>query len=374
MSFVCEQCGYSTEIKCNLTRHIKTCKNSVRNSEKKVRNSEKKVRNSEKKVRNSEKRVRNSESLNPTFQQNYEKVSNRWQCSICKKSLSKSARFTHTSDACVRFKVGLCVCKWCGKIHKTANSRLYHEKKCCSKKEPICEESQCTTINYDNRVTNNNIDNSTIHNTSIVNNNITIQLNVHGRENYDVLLNTIRTKYPQAFVTMVEEGDTASLLKLVHFNNDFPENQTIRKPIKKDVSAEVHMGEGRWEKRPTQDVIEDFRGHTSKRLCDLLDANVTTFDKQNDMYLKEILYEQSKTPSGNTDSLLQRFIMSGQDLAAKGLMEKVIAIKCKLLKEYPSLIGTKLFVNQWKRESRPLIHAFENRWNTVIDNMYWTNM
>ena len=234
-------------------------------------------------------------------------------------------------------------------MFKYQQGKYQHNKNVNCKPPATIEPSPCTIINNnnnDNRITNNNNNNTT---NNITNNNITIQLNVHGKENYDALLDTIRTKYPQAFVTMVEEGDTASLLKLVHFNKDFPENQTIRKPAKKDVSAEVHMGEGRWEKRPTQDVIETFKGQTSKRLCDSLHTNMNTSDKRNDMYLKEILYEQSKEPKGNTDSLLQPFVLSDQE---HELIQRVNTLKRELMREYPTLIGTKMFNDLLKKESQ----------------------
>ena len=250
----------------------------------------------------------------------------------------------------------------------THQGRYQHNKNVNCKPPATIEPSPCTIINNnnnDNRITNNNNKNTT---NNITNNNITIQLNVHGKENYDALLATIRTKYPQAFVTMVEEGDTASLLKLVHFNKDFPENQTIRKPAKKDVSAEVHMGEGRWEKRPTQDVIETFRGQTSKRLCDSLQTNMNISDKRNDMYLKEILYEQSKEPNGNTDSLMLPFMMSDQDMTERELTQRINTIKHKMIQEYPTMVGTKMFNDMLKKESRRIVDEFTNEWS----NMYTT--
>jgi len=293
---------------------------------------------------------------------------NKMRCVSCLKEISYkyTSRHLKVCKGCP-----LNTCRYCNKTFGRQPHVSRHEKTCGKRyanNDDIQQIVPCTIIN--NSTTNNN-DNSTTNN--ITNNIQQININVHGKENYETLLDTIRTKYPQAFVTMVKEGDTASLLKLVHFNKDFPENQTIRKSVKKDVSAEIHLGEGRWERRPTREVIETFKGQTSKRLCDSLQTNVNTKYKHDDMYLKEILYEQSKEASGNTDSLLQPFMVSEQDFAEKHLIKSVMDIKYTMMKEYPSLIGTKMFTTQWKRESKPLIHAFENEWNTLLDNINWSH-
>ena len=266
-----------------------------------------------------------------------------YQCSKCWKVLRSLKRLKTHEQMCDGSHT--LQCKVCLKTFTSRQGKYQHisKKNCVSLSS---KEESSTIINNNTNNYNGNVDNSVTNTNITVNNNIV--LNVHGKENFDTLLDTIRIKYPQAFVTMVEEGDTASLLKLVHFNKDFPENQTIRKPAKKDVSAEVHLGEGRWEKRPTQDVIQTFKGQTSKHLCDSLQTKVN-HKEQNDMYLKEILYEQSKEPKGNTDSLLQPFVLSDQE---HELIQRVNTLKRELMREYPTLIGTKMFNDLLKKESQ----------------------
>jgi len=344
----------------------------VRNVGLGVRNVDPIVRNVDPIVRNVDPIVRNVDLSEPPDDQPR-------RCSKCCKILSsRNQRIAH-EEKCNGLHT--LQCKICLKMFTSYSGKSRHKKRVkCTPPSLFYSSGASANIvnmrdqyNNDNSTTNN--DNSTTNN--ITNNNFTVNnnivLNVHGKENYDTLLDTIRTKYPQAFVTMVEEGDTASLLKLVHFNKDFPENQTIRKPAKKDVSAEVHMGEGRWERRPTQYVIETFRGQTSRHLCESLEANIQPHEKHNDIYLKEILYEQSKIPSGNTESLLQPFMLNEQEIAKKELIKNVHDIKIEMLSEYPSIKGTKIFINQWKREARPLLHAFEDKWNTfdVSESIQW---
>ena len=358
--FQCEQCPYNTKIKCNFIRHTKTCKKHPVPPENITQNNNVSPQNNNVVPQNN----------NVAPQNNNVRGANIFvvRCCKCSKPFARIDNLRRHELNCDG--VHSLQCKTCLKMFTSQQGKYQHNKNVNCKPPTTIDQSPYMIIhNNDNRVdnsTNNHITNNITMNTNIV-------LNVHGKENYDALLDMIRTKYPQAFVTMVEEGDTASLLKLVHFNNDFPENQTIRKPAKKDVSAEVHMGEGRWEKRPTQEVIETFRGQTSKHLCESLETNIHPHEKHNDMYLKEILYEQSKIPSGNTESLFQPFMLNKQEISKKELIKKVYDIKIEMLSEYPSIKGTKMFINQWKREARPLLHAFEDKWNTfdVSESIQW---
>ena len=337
MSFQCETCTATFTFKHNLKRHVeKRCKNRLIHPENITQN------------------------VNPV-----PRNAHALSCSKCSKVFARKDSMMRHEQTCDGSQT--LQCNVCLKIFSSYAGKSCHKKRVNCTPPLDLLTSPIIINNNDNRIMNsNNIINN------ITNNIQQININVHGKENYDALLNTIRAKYPQAFLTMVEEGDTASLLKLVHFNKDFPENQTIRKPAKKDVSAEVHIGEGRWEKRPTQEVIETFRGQTSKRLCNSLQTNANTVDdKRNDIYLKEVLYEQSKEPMGNTDSLLLPFVLNTQQIEKDILMNKVNKVKYELSKEYPSLIGTPMFMNQWKQECRPYIHAFENKWNTFVTDIEW---
>ena len=283
-------------------------------------------------------------------------------------------------------------------------SGKYHHKKnvkCTppSDAKPLYD-NKCTIINNANH-TDNSTTNITNNNVTNNNNNITIQLNVHGKENYDALLDAIQTKYPQAFINMVHDGDASSLLKLVHFNADFPENQTIRKKVKKDMSAEVHVGDGKWEQRPAHDVIETFRGQTTKRVCDPLLlasssntgesngssvcasaaspamlATVSANDARTHRYLEEVLYMQTKQQKdayGNTDSMLSPFEdVSQQASAEKALLRSVYALRDELKAEFPTLVGKPMFVRNWKKMAMPEIHEFEREWGTVVDSIDWS--
>ena len=266
------------------------------------------------------------------------------------------------------------------KVFSSRQGKFHHKKFVKCKPSSDTNPTHCTIITNTDNSTTNNITNHHVTN----NNNITIQLNVHGKENYDALLDAIQTKYSQAFINMVHDGDAASLLELVHFNADFPENQTIRKKVKKDLSAEVYVGDGKWERRPAVDVIETFRDQTTKRVCDpamlatgtTASASASENDARTNRYLEEVLYVQTKHPKdayGNTDSMLSPFEDADQLTSAeKKLLRNVYALRDQFKAEFPSLVGKPIFVRNWKKMAIPEIHAFEREWNTVVDTIDWS--
>ena len=355
--FICKQCGYNTKIKCNFIRHLTTCKMLIKNTKNEGQNNNPEGQNNNPEGQNNNPEGQNN---NPPGQNN----NPEHKCSKCSKILKSHKRLLSHSISCTG--VNSLQCKTCMRMFTTQQGKWKHNERVnCARTPP--SSSSVTTNNqiqnqYNGPVT---IDNS-------VHNNVTIQLNIHGNENYHMLLDTIRTKYPKAFLNMVRDGDTASLLRLVHFNSDFPENQTIRKRAKKDVSAEVHIGEGQWEKRPTQQLIDSFRGETRKRVFGSIDEKLSVdIGSQSDLYIREVMYEQSKYPNGNTDSLLKPFSRSDHEDAEMELMRCVNRVKSKLTKEYPSLTSTKMFTSLLKSEMLPIVHAFEKKWNTIVQTDRW---
>jgi hypothetical protein len=212
-----------------------------------------------------------------------------------------------------------------------------------------------------------------IHNVTNNNNNntiVNIHLNVYGQENYDLLCNLLHTKYSRAFRNMVEDGDVATLLRLVHFNTDFPENQTIRKPIKKDISAEVYVGEGRWEKRPTKHVLDTFCESTTKRVFRNLVPNCITKTATNYTYLTELMYQQSKTnhhgDETTTDGLLSPFQLGEQEQDEKELRAYISQMKESLTNEFPTIVHTPIFAKTFKQSIRDRINTYENKWGVSV--------
>ena len=256
-------------------------------------------------------------------------------------------------------------CRVCGKVFRFQSAVSRHEKRCVesttstTNRQPPPQQPQDRGMTIIHNVTNNN-------NNTIVN----IHLNMYGQENYDLLCNLLHTKYSQAFRNMVEDGDVATLLRLVHFNTDFPENQTILKPIKKDISAEVYMGDGRWEKRPTKHVLDAFCESTTKRVFRNLVPNCITKTAPNYTYLTEVIYQQSKTMSHGKETttygLLNPFQLDEQEQDEKELRAYIAQTNHELTNEFPTIVHTPIFANTFRQSIRDRINTYESKWGVAL--------
>ena len=255
-------------------------------------------------------------------------------------------------------------CRTCGKVFRFQSAVSRHEKRCIEStppQAPLQTQQQQQHQHQQGTTIINNTNNHTI---------VNIQLNVYGQENYDTLCTMLRTKYFQAFRNVVEDGDVATLLRLVHFNTDFPENQTIRKPIKKDISTEVHVGDGRWEKRPTKHVIDTFCESTTQRVFRNLVPNCITKPVTNYTYLTELMYQQSKIISNRvdttTDGLLVPFQLGEQEQDEKELRAHITQTKESLTKEFPTIVHTPIFAKTFKQSIRDRVKAYESKWGVSV--------
>jgi hypothetical protein len=243
-----------------------------------------------------------------------------------------------------------------------------HEKRCAESITITATPSSTSTT--DQRQPRKQQQGTTIIQNVTNNTIVNIHLNVYGQENYDLLCNLLHTKYSQAFRNVVEDGDVATLLRLVHFNTDFPENQTIRKPIKKDISAEVYVGEGRWEKRPTKHVLDTFCESTTKRVFRNLVPNCITKTATNYTYLTELMYQQSKTnhhgDETTTDGLLSPFQLGEQEQDEKELRAYISQMKESLTNEFPTIVHTPIFAKTFKQSIRDRINTYENKWGVSV--------
>ena len=394
MSHQCQQCSATFTLKHNLNRHKRTaCKNVISQE-----NMGENVANMGENVANMGENVANDTSMenNMTLDTNtikFEKVdADHVKCLVCSKVMSRRNKTFHMNSC--RGTRDLLQCKYCGCVCRNRSQKSRHQQKCDQNPSTI------NNIHNDHSVTNNigNIDNSV--DNSVTNNNVTVNnnliLNVYGKENHDSLIETIQKLYPQAFINMVEEGDAASLMKLIHFNKDFPENQTVRKPNKKDVSAEVHVGDGKWEKRPSKQVIDTFRSETSKRVCDPLTEPGThakhilpKTTNQTDRFLEETMYDVCRphrndsqevgtaedTLSSTTESVLKPYVLDERQQVDRDFLFKLTAVRDKLLEEH-GRCDTPLLRNSmirlFKRESADMMNEYKERWGSAFSIDYKT--
>ena len=319
----------------------------------------------------------------------FEKVdADHVKCLSCSKVMSRRNKTSHMNSC--RGTRALLQCKHCGCICRNRSQKSRHQQKCDQNPSTINnihnDHSVTNNIgNVDNSVNDNSVDNSVTNNNVTVNNNLI--LNVYGKENHDSLIETIQKLYPQAFINMVEEGDAASLMKLIHFNKDYPENQTVRKTNKKDVSAEVHVGDGKWEARPSKQVIDTFRSETSQRVCDPLTKPGThskhilsKTPNQTDRFLEETMYRQGggtaeDASSSTTESVLKPYAMDERQQADRDFLRRLTNLRDELLKEYGSC-DTPLLRNSviglFKKESADMMTEYKERWGSAFSINYKT--
>ena len=145
-------------------------------------------------------------------------------------------------------------CEYCDKSYTHISSTSYHKKTCVKKieiellqKQQLIIDQQkqieslkavlpANTINNANTNTNTNTNS---HNT-ITNNNITI--NAFGKENIEYLKNNPNYKQIMMNCMAEKEHGVMKLLEYIYFNPDHPENQTVKKSIKKDNFIKLYDG------------------------------------------------------------------------------------------------------------------------------------
>ena len=115
-----------------------------------------------------------------------------------------------------------------------------------------------TTINNTNNTTNNNIDNSI---NNITNNNITIRndfYNITEAEIGKIVERLEEKEYFKIVMNNVNSGRYAipRTVERIYFNEKHPDLQTLKKERRNDKMVDVHVGNGKWEKRFMDDVFK----------------------------------------------------------------------------------------------------------------------
>jgi hypothetical protein len=159
-------------------------------------------------------------------------------------------------------------CHICLKTFKHRNSKYKHLKNviCTPPVQP--EQQQPTTVN-NTSITNNN-DNSHSHNknTNSYNtncNNVTIL--AFGNENYSHLIDN--HELMKKFINDREYG-LIDCLKLIHYNDEVPENQNIKKNNRKDDFVDVYDG-STWKLRMVDFACTKILNSLEKLFTDYID-------------------------------------------------------------------------------------------------------
>ena len=194
-------------------------------------------------------------SNNYTNDNNNDSLIGKYSCGKCNKILKSKKGLLIHEKICDGLDPKQC--NICLKLFATSQSKWNHTQyvKCSP---PI----QSTSTNI-----TNNIDNS-------INTNNNIQINI--RADFDKISN----EHIQHIVSQIKQADYLQMIsnnidigkyviprtmEQIYFNDKFPEMQTLKKERRNDKLVDVHVGNGKWEKRLIDDIskkivgrIEDF--------------------------------------------------------------------------------------------------------------------
>ena len=240
--FHCYICNYSTNIKCNFSKHHNTKKHK-KNAEKYKQTSiqnedfEKMSQNEPKKSQNEPKRA---DFLN-------KKINITYNCSFCNKSFSSKAIMR-------RHELHRCKNNLDNQQYKSDVQMLQKNKEHEKEKKQLYKQIE-KLLEKVGDTYNNNTFNTT--------NNIV--LNNYGNEDISHITNHILTKLLETPIKMIGE-----LTKMIHFNDNKPENMNIYIPNKKDKYIKVFKN-GEW-------ILED----KNERIPDIVDRNFNILDSHYD--------------------------------------------------------------------------------------------
>ena len=284
MLYKCDHCNYASKRLANLVRHqnrlypcnntskVNVCKReenqNVMENENNLHSNENNLHSSGSNIHYSGSDIHSSGSnLHRYENNNNETLTKYFSCKKCKKKLkSKKGLLLHEKNC-----DGLDPkqCRICLKVFATSQSKWNHTQyvKCSPPTQP-----SSTSSNITNNITNNNnninIDNSD----NSINNNI--QINI--RADFDKITND----HIQQIVSQIKQTDYLKMIsenidigkyviprtmEQIYFNDNFPEMQTLKKERRNDKLVDVHVGNGKWEKRLIDDIfnkvvgrVEDF--------------------------------------------------------------------------------------------------------------------
>ena len=319
--YTCDQCGYNTKIKCNYTRHL--------NKKVPCGLNKSTGRTNKSTVRTNKSTVCTNKSTECTVEltERTEFIplnDGRIQCTQCNSKIKPLSKWKHI-NACKG--VPPLTCEYCFVCFETRNQKSRHRKVCKQRESYNHNENTPLSIgtqnnnNCNNTTTNNNIDSHDTTN-NIVNN--TTIINQFNKEDFTGLVNKLKTEFAGMLADVLKSSvdeRMITLTRLCYFNDDFPENQTVRKLNKKDATMEVHTRDNKWDlvsvkntiPKMVKEINETFVGPQTDH-DDVDNSLVRTID--------ETIYHESvnkwrksdpndvttnTTSSSNTSSVLSKY-------------------------------------------------------------------
>ena len=261
MLYKCNNCSYTTQRACDLRRHQSRKYPCNRHSKDNTCNS-KDTNNLEPNTVNLEPNTvdleLNTVDLEPNTVNvepdtvNVEPNKSKFSCSKCSKLFTRKDHMRVHEKKCVGL-VDPRQCNICLKVFTSTSGRIKHKKnvKCKPPAEASSVVNNHTTINNIN--TTNNIT------TNI--NNINIRNDFYNITEADIerIVEKLGDKeYLRIVMSNLDIGRYAipRTIEHIYFNKKHPDMQTLKKERRNDRLVDVHVGEGKWEKRFMDDVFK----------------------------------------------------------------------------------------------------------------------
>ena len=345
--FLCENCGYSTKIKCNFIKHQnRKTKCGEKNGSNVCKNGSNVCKNGSNVCKNGSNVCQPGSNVVSNIKDNFVKVdTNRWECKQCSKKISSRSKKIHFEQTC-RKGLSIFQCEYCHLMCASRDSKWRHKKTCTKNSQLSSTSSDHMTIHNittNNITTNNNITNN------ITNNNF----NVFGKEELGYILENMETdpRIRECLKSIVYT------IELVHFNRDHPENHTVRKLNKKSELVEFRVMDDtnptneRWVQESCSTCIPKMKRNLE------ISLNTRFNDVPSPGILRELMYHKSKQSTfASTECILSEH---GNDIRESNVQEmntRLYDIREDYLKNtLPALIGNYSF-----------LLMLTNKWNNVL--------
>jgi len=137
-----------------------------------------------------------------------------------------------------------------------------------------------------------------------VTNVINIQVNTFTKENMDYLVERLQNDPVIRNAVVLDFGIAYDL---IHNNSDHPENQTIRKPVKKDDIIYVRNADDNWDGHPSKTIIPRIKENMERKL----NTRFTGEQLLSNKAIREMIWQKSCSGTRNEEDILKPSYLIG---------------------------------------------------------------